>query len=69
MTAIALHPRIVMTEMTAGPFQCFALDTPELVGGLGVCLSTEKAAFLNGKYVSSNWSVGDLAARKEESCF
>ncbi|TVY38702.1 Short chain dehydrogenase, partial [Lachnellula subtilissima] len=66
VTAIALHPGIVKTEMTAGAFQRFALDTPELVGGIGVWLSTEKAAFLNGKYVSSNWSVDDLAARKEE---
>lgn len=64
--AIALHPGIVMTEMTAGAFKPFAKDTPELVGGLGVWLSTGKAAFLNGKYVSSNWSVDDLVARKEE---
>jgi hypothetical protein len=44
----------------------FAKDTPELVGGLGVWLATEKAAFLNGKYIESNWSVDDLMARKGE---
>ena len=66
VTAIALHPGIVLTEMTTGDFKPFAKHTPELVGGIGVWLSTEKAAFLNGKYVESNWSVEDLAARKEE---
>jgi len=66
VTAIALHPGIVMTEMTTDDFKPFAKDTPELVGGVGVWLSTEKAAFLNGKYIESNWSVNDLAARKEE---
>ncbi|TVY18084.1 Short chain dehydrogenase [Lachnellula arida] len=66
MIVIALHPGIVMTEMTAGAFEPFAKCTPELVEGLGVWLSTGKAAFLNGRYVSSNWSVDDLVARKEE---
>jgi NAD(P)-dependent dehydrogenase (short-subunit alcohol dehydrogenase family) len=66
VTAIALHPGIVMTQMTTDNFKRFAKDTPELVGGVGVWLSTEKAVFLNGKYVESNWSVDDLAARKEE---
>ncbi|TVY91615.1 Short chain dehydrogenase [Lachnellula willkommii] len=64
--AIALHPGIVITGMTTGAFEPFAKCTPELVEGLGVWLSTGKAAFLNGRYVSSNWSVDDLVARKEK---
>lgn len=29
-------------------------------------LSTEKAEFLNGKYIETNWSVEELVARKDE---
>ncbi|KAH7370582.1 putative oxidoreductase ucpA, partial [Rhexocercosporidium sp. MPI-PUGE-AT-0058] len=66
VTAVALHPGIVMTDMTLDYFMPYAKDTPELVGGVGVWLATEKAAFLNGRYIESNWSVDDLTARKEE---
>jgi NAD(P)-dependent dehydrogenase (short-subunit alcohol dehydrogenase family) len=66
VTAVALHPGIVMTEMTLPMFFPFAKDTPELIGGLGVWLATDKAAFLTGKYIESNWSVDDLTARKDE---
>ena len=44
----------------------FAKDTFELAGGVAVWLATEQAAFLNGRYISSNWSVDELVARKEE---
>ena len=66
VTAVALHPGIAMTDMTLPMFVPFAKDTPELIGGVGVWLATEKAAFLSGKYIESNWSVDDLAARKDE---
>lgn len=66
VTAVALHPGIVMTDMTVDFFVPFAKDTPGLVGGVAVWLSTEKAAFLSGKYIESNWSVDDLVTRKEE---
>lgn len=66
VTAVAMHPGIVMTDMTLDFFVPFAKDTPGLVGGVAVWLSTEKAAFLSGKYIESNWSVDDLVTRKEE---
>ncbi|KAE8441546.1 hypothetical protein EG329_004854 [Mollisiaceae sp. DMI_Dod_QoI] len=66
ISAVALHPGIVMTDMTLDFFIPFAKDTPELVGGVGVWLSTEKASFLSGKYMESNWSVDDLVARQDE---
>lgn len=47
-------------------FRKFALDTPELVGGMAVWLTTSKAYFLNGRFVSVNWSVDELVARKKE---
>jgi NAD(P)-dependent dehydrogenase (short-subunit alcohol dehydrogenase family) len=67
--AVALHPGIIDTEMTIDAFKPFALDTPELVGGIGVWLAGWEAAdrsFLNGRYVSANWDVEDLMARREE---
>jgi hypothetical protein len=55
-----------MTDMIEEELKPFAHDTFELTGGVGVWLATEQAAFLNGRYVSSNWSVDELMERKEE---
>lgn len=66
VTSVSLHPGVVNTEMTVDAFKRFALDSPELVGGIAVWLSTEKAAFLSGRFVASNWSVDDLYERREE---
>ncbi|CZR53950.1 uncharacterized protein PAC_03833 [Phialocephala subalpina] len=66
ITAIALHPGIVVTDMTLDYFIPFAKDTPALVGGVGVWLSTEKSSFLSGKYIESNWSVDELSERQNE---
>lgn len=61
VTAVALHPGIVLTDMTLDYFLPYAKDTPELVGGVGVWLSTEKAEFLNGRYIEAN--VGACPSR------
>lgn len=66
VSAFALNPGIVMTDMTMDAFKRFALDTPELVGGTGVWLATGKAEFLSGRYISANWSVEELEQRKFE---
>ncbi|KAH6670068.1 putative oxidoreductase ucpA [Halenospora varia] len=66
VTAVALSPGTVLTGMTAPAFVPYSIDTPELVGGVGVWLCTEKASFLNGKYVDVNWSVDELVERKGE---
>jgi short-subunit dehydrogenase len=66
VNAIALHPGMVPTDMTTEMFRRFSHDTPELVGGVGVWLATEDAAFLTGRYIASNWSVGELLERKED---
>ncbi|KAK0122129.1 hypothetical protein ONS95_010389 [Cadophora gregata] len=66
VTTVAVAPGVVLTDMTLDAFRPYAKDTPELVGGVAVWLSTEKAEFLNGKYVEANWSVDDLVSRKEE---
>jgi hypothetical protein len=47
-------------------FSRFALDTPELVGGMGFWLATDAARLLTGRFVSANWSVDDLVAMREK---
>lgn len=66
VTAVAIHPGLILTDATLDYFKPFAKDSPELLGGLGVWLATEKAAFLSWKYVEVNWSVDELMERKEE---
>jgi len=70
VVAVALHPGIVDTDMVVDMFRRFALDTPELVGGVAVWLASwdEKAGkeFLSGRFVSANWDVEGLVGRKEE---
>jgi hypothetical protein len=41
-------------------------DTFELAGGTAVWLATENARFMNGRYMSVNWSVEELAQRQKE---
>jgi NAD(P)-dependent dehydrogenase (short-subunit alcohol dehydrogenase family) len=66
ITTVSLHPGLVDTDMIRDEFKVFNLDSPALVGGVGVWLSSEKAKFLTGRVVASNWSVDDLVERKEE---
>ncbi|KUJ06628.1 NAD(P)-binding protein [Mollisia scopiformis] len=66
VNAVSVHPGILPTDMTIEPFKRFALDTPELVGGVVVWLASEEAEFLRGRYISANWSVEELVTRKEE---
>lgn len=64
--AISLHPGTIMTDIMSAWLVRFAKDTPELAGGCAVWLTTKEAAFLNGRYVSANWSVDELASRSSE---
>jgi NAD(P)-dependent dehydrogenase (short-subunit alcohol dehydrogenase family) len=64
--AVGIHPGILMTDIVGEALKPFAKDTHELAGGFAVWLSTEQASFLNGRYVSANWSVDELLERKEE---
>jgi NAD(P)-dependent dehydrogenase (short-subunit alcohol dehydrogenase family) len=66
VTAIAVSPGTVATDMVIEAFKRFAKDTPELVGGTAVWLATDKAKFLNGRYIAANWSVDELVQRKDE---
>ena len=66
VTAVAMHPGLLETDMLMDSFRKFDLDTPELVGGTAVWLASEQAKFLSGKTISANWCVDELVARKEE---
>ena len=47
-------------------FKRFAFDAPVLVGGTIGWLATDSARFLSGIFVSANWCMDELAARKDE---
>ncbi|KAL7941820.1 hypothetical protein V8C42DRAFT_355247 [Trichoderma barbatum] len=58
--AFSVHPGTVMTDLLTPALEKFAKDSPELVGGLSVWLTTNDAEFLNGRYLTANWSVDEL---------
>ena len=66
VTAISLHPGTVLTPITKPAFVKFSLDTYKLTGGVAVWLATDKAKFMNGRDMGSNWSVDELMNREEE---
>lgn len=66
VTAIALHPGLVNTDMMVDSYERFAQDTPQLAGGVCVWLATERARFLGGRYVECHWDVDELEARRDE---
>ncbi|KAI0537074.1 hypothetical protein GGR58DRAFT_527627 [Xylaria digitata] len=66
ITAVALHPGLLDTDMLPQSMRHFDRETPELVGGLAVWLSHTHAHFLSGKVIASQWDVDDLLARKLE---
>lgn len=69
VVATALHPGIVDTDMTADQFKRFALDSPELVGGVGTWLAGWEGpdrGVLSGRFVAANWDMEDLVTRREE---
>lgn len=47
-------------------FAAQTIDPPELSGGLSLYLSTQRADFLRGTYVSVNWDVEEMEARAAE---
>ncbi|KAL7811975.1 NAD(P)-binding protein [Trichoderma gracile] len=64
--AVSLHPGTILTGITTEWLVRFSKDTPELAGGTAVWLTTKEAAFLNGRYVSANWSMEELMRRERE---
>jgi hypothetical protein len=55
--AVSIHPGIVPTDMVIDTFRKFALDTPQLVAGMGLwCAGWQGVdrGFLNGRYLNAN---------------
>jgi NAD(P)-dependent dehydrogenase (short-subunit alcohol dehydrogenase family) len=66
ITAVALHPGLLDTNMLPQGMRQFDNETPELVGGVAVWLSHQHAHFLSGRVIASQWDVDDLLAREAE---
>lgn len=66
VTAICCHPGSVATSIFEEhqDMAYFANDTMDLAAQLVVYLATERANFLNGRYMSANWDVTEVEAKK-----
>ena len=69
---VAMHPGGVMTPMATesgvplGALKALMIDQPPLPGGTAVFLSTSRADFLMGRFVSSTWDMEELEKLKEK---
>jgi NAD(P)-dependent dehydrogenase (short-subunit alcohol dehydrogenase family) len=64
----AVHPGGVATELGLNMPQAmhaYLVDAPELAAGFAVWLCSGKADWAKGRYLSANWDVSELTARKE----
>ena len=67
VVTVAFHPGMVETDMVdSKALAHFCHDSAELAGANAVWLCTEEARFMTGRYMNTNWDVGELAARKDE---
>ncbi|KAI8632517.1 NAD(P)-binding protein [Xylariaceae sp. FL1651] len=66
ITAVALHPGLLDTDMLPNSMRHFNNEAPELVGGVAVWLSHPHAHFLSGRVIASQWDVDDLLAREDD---
>ncbi|ORY15411.1 hypothetical protein BCR34DRAFT_508423 [Clohesyomyces aquaticus] len=62
----AVHPGIVPTNMQVGPWAKQTIDTAEMSGGLSLYLSTPRADYLRGGYVSVSWDVEEMEKLADE---
>jgi NAD(P)-dependent dehydrogenase (short-subunit alcohol dehydrogenase family) len=69
IVAVSVHPASVKTELALHlprVYHELLVDTPELAGDSLVWLARERREWLAGRYVSSNWDMGELEERREE---
>ncbi|KAF2815864.1 NAD(P)-binding protein [Mytilinidion resinicola] len=68
VSSMNYHPGMTVTEMAELHPQVlhFCKDTVELPAGTAVYLASPHAQFLSGRYMSANWDVDDLEAKKDE---
>ncbi|KAF9901743.1 hypothetical protein EC991_005752 [Linnemannia zychae] len=69
IVAVAIHPGGVNTELGRGlpkDFHGYLVDTPELAADSIVWLTQHRPLWLSGRYVSVNWDLPELMAKKDE---
>ncbi|KAE8363445.1 hypothetical protein BDV27DRAFT_158764 [Aspergillus caelatus] len=66
IVATSLHPGTVLTGIVPEFFLRFSKDSFELAAGTALWLASEGAQFMNGRYMSANWSVEEMVERREE---
>ncbi|KAL3448217.1 hypothetical protein BJX65DRAFT_317461 [Aspergillus insuetus] len=70
ITSVSIDPGVVKTSWADNTALAFLLplgrDTFELVGAVGVWVTSGDKSFLSGRYLSINWDVEELEARREE---
>ncbi|KAL6305500.1 putative oxidoreductase [Sparassis latifolia] len=67
--AFALHPCITPTELNAKwapEVRKMCIDTPELGAHTVVWLMRARRDWLGGRYISANWDVDELLAKRQE---
>ena len=66
---IAFHPGAIPTDMGSSlpeDFHHILIDTVDLAADSLVWLTEARKEWLSGRYVSANWDVTELEARKDE---
>ena len=72
LLAVAIHPGSVLTPMSARhcpkEYQHYLDDEPGLCGAVCVWISKQpkELGWLSGRFVSANWDVEEMVARKDE---
>ncbi|KAL2845017.1 hypothetical protein BJY01DRAFT_247839 [Aspergillus pseudoustus] len=70
ITSVCIDPDLMLTSWTDTPALGFLLplghDTFGLVGAVGSWVASGDKSFLSGRYLSINWDVEELEARKGE---
>ncbi|KAI1320599.1 hypothetical protein EDD11_000121 [Mortierella claussenii] len=69
MVAIAISPGMVNTELARNlpkDFHGYLVDTPELAADSIAWLTQHRPLWLSGRYVSVNWDLPELMAKKDE---
>jgi NAD(P)-dependent dehydrogenase (short-subunit alcohol dehydrogenase family) len=70
--AFNVHPGVVETQMVAdaaanvGMKMNVAWTTPDLTGAVSLFLTTTRAEFLRGRFVSVNWRMDELEAMRDD---
>ncbi|KAF2734197.1 NAD(P)-binding protein [Polyplosphaeria fusca] len=64
--SFSFHPGAVATDNVFPALRHMFVDPPEMAGGLSLYLSTPRADFLRGTFLTVNWDVEELEKHAEE---